>query len=145
MGGSAWIKAESSPGTSGAMCWNLFPGPEWPSGGAIVPQNVADLELPEPPMASNALFMAFWGCFEPFSEPPDGNVRREKRFQRISMCVPYLDPTMIHLVWPIWSYQNRLWPHMHFGAVLSPSEAPHNPKNGPSREKMWALCSTIIT
>ena len=69
MGGSAWIKAGSSPGTSGAMCWNLFPGPEWPSGGAIVPQNVADLELPEPLMAANALFMAFWGCFEPFRSP----------------------------------------------------------------------------
>ena len=37
MGGSAWIKAGSSPGTSGAMCWNLFPGPEWPFGGAIGP------------------------------------------------------------------------------------------------------------
>ena len=31
-GGSAWIKVGSCPGTSGAMCWDLFPGPEWPSG-----------------------------------------------------------------------------------------------------------------
>ena len=29
-GGSAWIKVGSSPGTSGAMCWDSFPGPEWP-------------------------------------------------------------------------------------------------------------------
>ena len=38
-GGSAWIKVGSSPGTSGTMCWDPFPGPEWPLGGAIGPQN----------------------------------------------------------------------------------------------------------
>ena len=38
-GGSAWIKAGSSPGTSRAMCCDLFPSPEWPSGGAIGPRN----------------------------------------------------------------------------------------------------------
>ena len=32
-----WIKVGSSPGTSGLMCWDLFPGPKWPSGGAIGP------------------------------------------------------------------------------------------------------------
>ena len=38
-GGSTWIEVGSSPGTSGTMCWDPFPGPEWPLGGAIGPQN----------------------------------------------------------------------------------------------------------
>ena len=38
-GGSAWIEVGSSPCTSGTMCWDPFPGPEWPLGGAIGPQN----------------------------------------------------------------------------------------------------------
>ena len=62
MGGSAWIKAGSSPGTSGAMCLSLFPGPEWPSGGAIGP--------PGQLMVPYASFMAFGGPFGPFQSPP---------------------------------------------------------------------------
>ena len=42
-GGSAWIKVGSSQDTSGGMCWDHFPGPEWPSGGAIGPQNGSKL------------------------------------------------------------------------------------------------------
>ena len=38
-GGSVWIKAGSGQGTSRAMCGDLFPGPEWPSGGTIGRQN----------------------------------------------------------------------------------------------------------
>ena len=72
-------------------------------------------------MAQCSKFMAFWGYFEPFWIPLDGNVRREKRFQHISLGVTYLDPA-------IWGLQGRLWPNFpnlwQFGAILSPSGAP---------------------
>ena len=29
-GGSVWIKVGSGLGTSRVMCWDHFPGPEWP-------------------------------------------------------------------------------------------------------------------
>ena len=38
-GGSVRIKVGSRQDTSGGMCWDHFPGPKWPSGGAIGPQN----------------------------------------------------------------------------------------------------------
>ena len=38
-GGSVRIKVGSRQDTSGGMCWGHLPGPKWPSGGAIGPQN----------------------------------------------------------------------------------------------------------
>ena len=38
-GGSRWIKVGSRLDTSGGVGRNHFPGPEWPSGRAIRPQN----------------------------------------------------------------------------------------------------------
>ena len=68
------------------------------------------------------------GLFWALLEPPDGNVRREKRFQHISLGVTCLDPTLIHLDPAIWGPQGRLWPNFpnlwHYGAILSPSGAP---------------------
>ena len=60
-----WIKSEYIRGD----VLEPFPGSGMAIWGRHSAPNVADLELPEPLMAANALFMAFWGCFEPFRSP----------------------------------------------------------------------------